>query len=511
MTHTGPTTERHPQGNPREIRIAGTERVFSRPKLLFVLLLPLAMSLMAVSSINVALPAIEVGLGATEADIQWVLSGYALAFGIALIPSGRLGDATGRGTMFILGSVLFATASLLSGFAPTPLALNLARLMQGVGAGMFNPQLAGMIQQYFRGMDRARAFAMMGMAVSVSVAIGPVLSGAIIEGAGADWGWRASLLINFPLGLLAVLLALRWLPMESERARRAARRARRAARARGERLPARGARTDLDPVGAVLIGLAVLAVLWPFISRSGPAVWALLPVGFALVGLWVLWERAYLARRHEPMVDLRLFSIASFTNGTAVAGTLFLGSTSLFVVLAIYLQQGHHASALAAGLITLPNAVASALSSYWAGGRMLRIGRRLLVWALALMALGVVATIAVSWLMELAGVSLWWLAIPVAAIGLGMGVVGAANQTFTLQDVPHTQGGTASGVKMTAERIGTAIGNAMVTAVMFVLVARSTWELAFTGSYLLILLMLLISLALAIRDARVSAGGPSPA
>ena len=113
------------------VRVPGIDRSFSIGRILTVLMLPLGMSLMAVSAVNVALPTIEVGLGATSSDIQWVLSGYGLAFGMSLIPAGRLGDARGRGSYFVAGVALFTLASVLCGLAPTPLVLNIFRLLQG--------------------------------------------------------------------------------------------------------------------------------------------------------------------------------------------------------------------------------------------------------------------------------------------------------------------------------------------------------------------------------------------
>ena len=235
--------KRHVSDDPNLIRVEGTDRVFRRGRILIVLLIPIAMALVAVSSINVALPSISSGLGATDTDLQWVLSGYALTFGISLVPAGRAGDVLGRGAFFVIGLLLFSVASLACSLAPTPEFLNVARFAQGIGAGLYNPQTMGMIQQYWRGMERARAFALFGMVVAVSVAVGPVLAGFIIQAFGPEIGWRASFLINFPLGLIGCVLALRWFPFGKERQRRAAKKAlretRRLARRRWAMRPTR--------------------------------------------------------------------------------------------------------------------------------------------------------------------------------------------------------------------------------------------------------------------------------
>lgn len=485
------------------IRVDGTDRTFHRNRILVVLLVPLSMSLMAVSSINVALPTIESGLGASAADIQWVLAGYALTFGVSLIPAGRAGDVLGRGSVFVAGLLVFTLASLACGLAGDPVHLNAARFVQGVGAGMFSPQMTGMIQQYFSGLARAKAYALFGMVVSVSVAIGPVLAGAIIEAVGPANGWRASFFLNVPIGIAGVALAFAWFPFGTERASLRRRRERRAARVAGV-APREQARIDLDPVGSLLIGLAVLAIMWPFISRSGGLTWLLAVGGLGLAALWLWWERFYERRGRQPMVDLELFSYPSFTNGTAISGTLFLGSTSLFAVLAIMLQSGLGVSALQTGLVTLPNAILSAVTSWWAGRHALTRGRFLIVIAIAAMVLGTLLSIAVAWAVAERGLSHWWFGLSVAIIGAGMGAMGSSNQTLSFEDVPSRYGGTAGGVKQTAERIGTAVGTAMVTAVFFGITADSGYTMGFTGAYAVIAAALTLSLLVALYDQRAA-------
>jgi MFS family permease len=496
--------------DPNLIRVGGTDRVFRRSRILIVLLIPIAMALIAVSSINVALPTISHTLGATDSDLQWVLSGYALTFGITLVPAGRVGDVLGRGTFFVIGLMVFSLASLACGLAPTPEFLNISRLAQGIGAGLYNPQTMGMIQQYWRGMERARAFALFGTVVAVSVAIGPVLAGGIIQAFGPEIGWRTTFLINFPLGLLGCVLALFWFPFGKERARIAARRAARLARtARTAVAAVPRARVDLDPVGATLLALAVLCVMLPFMSDAGGPVWLLLAAGVLLVVVWILWERRYKARGRAPMVDLALFSFPSFSNGTGVGGTFFLGSTSIFVILALYLQNGLGVGALATGLVGLPNAVASAFASIWSGRRALSRGRTIVIGALVCVIAGVALSVGVALLIEGLGISFWWLALPLTLCGLGQGALGSANQTLALETVPTSYGGTAGGVKSTAERIGTAIGNAMITAVFFGVVSAAGWASGFAAAFGAICLCLLISVVVAVHDRRVVGDGPA--
>ncbi|WP_376714883.1 MFS transporter [Janibacter limosus] len=228
-----------------------------RWRILAVLLVAIFMSLVGVSIVNVAIPSIQHGLGASDSDVQWVLSGYALTFGVVLVAGGRAGDLLGRGGLFVIGATVFTLASVAAGLAPGAGSLNAARFVQGVGSGLLNPQGVGMIQQYFRGAERARAFGAFGSVVGVAVGIGPVIGGLLIELGGSEIGWRLTFLVNVPVGLLCIALAFLWFPKPLLR---------RPVAAEGQR--AHGWRS-LDPVGSLLLGLAVLATMLPFVE-GGP-------------------------------------------------------------------------------------------------------------------------------------------------------------------------------------------------------------------------------------------------
>ena len=466
----------------------GTDRTFNRAKILVVLLLFLAMSLMAVSSINVALPSIQHGLQAHDSDLQWVLSGYALTFGITLVPAGRMGDLLGRGNLFVAGVAVFSVASLVCGLAHSADILNLARLAQGVGAGLAGPQTTGMVTQYFSGQGRAKAFSYFGLVLSVSVAIGPLTTGIIIQALGDD-GWRFSFLVNFPLGLLCMVLALLWFPFNAERQRWLIRKS--------------GGHTrliiDLDPVGATMLCLAVLCIMLPFMIKTGPG-FALLILGAALLFGWVRWESGYQSRGQEPMVDLGLFKHRNFSTQTAISSINFLGGTSIFALLAIWLQNGLHVPALAVGMIGLPNALCSATLALIAGKRALTRGRIMVAAAMGSIVVGVLACIGTASLIERFGISFWWLMLPLSLIGIGQGSMGSANQTLSMADIPAAAGGTAGGIKQTGERIATAVGNAMLTAIMFSLLVRHGWTVGYQAAYAAIVVIAIVALTLALRD-----------
>src|SRR5699024_1758064 len=148
----------------------------------------------------------------SDSDVQWVLSGYALTFGVVLVAAGRAGDLVGRGGIFIIGLTVYTLASVMAVFAPSAEALNVARFAFDVGAGLLNPQGVCMIQQDFLGPERGRAFGYFGATVGVAVAIAPVFGGFLFQLGGADLGWRLTMLVNVPISMLAIALAFMWFP-----------------------------------------------------------------------------------------------------------------------------------------------------------------------------------------------------------------------------------------------------------------------------------------------------------
>lgn len=466
-----------------------------RWRILTVLLTALVMSLVGVSIVNVALPAIQDGLHASQSDIQWVLSGYALTFGVVLVSAGRTGDILGRGGLFLVGVAIFTVSSIAAGLAPDAGWLNMARFVQGLGSGILSPQGIGMIQQYFRGAERGRAFGYLGTAVGFAVAVGPVLGGILIQLGGEGLGWRLTFLINVPVGIATIALGMKWFPrplISSLQQRNGA-----------ARRPTSLLRS-LDPIGSVLLGLAVLAILFPFMeSSSAPILWLLLPAGLALAYLWVKWERHYARRGGSPMVDLNIFSIPSFANGTLIMTLYFLGMTSVWVLIALYVQLGTGGSAFEAGLFSIPAALFSAYAADWAGRRVMRYGRRIVIGGLLLALLGLGLSILVAWLYEKGLASVWWLVLTLSFIGIAQGLVISPNQALTLADVPLAYAGSSGAVMQTGQRMGTSIGIAMITAATFAThTATSSWTFAVMAGFGVVALVMLATLLVAIKDMR---------
>jgi MFS family permease len=459
------------------------------------------MTLLDVSIVNVALPSIRTDLHLSSSELQWVLSGYALTFGLLLVPAGRFGDARGRRNVFIAGLVVFTLASAGAGLATSATWLVVARLMQGAAAGVVNPQVSGLIQQLFEPRERGRPFGLLGATIGISTAVGPLLGGLLIQVFGAEEGWRWIFYINVPIGLVAIVLGLRWIPAragETSPARAGETSPARAgetspARA-GETSPARAgetgeagarpaaekARESLDPVGVVLLGAAVILLLLPLVQERewhGQAKWLLIVAALAVMSGFIAWERHF-GRSATALVDLELFKRRSYGLGAIIGLLYFGGFTSIFFTFTLLLQSGLHYSALEAGLAVTPFALGSAGASAIGGRVVNRFGRPLVVIGLILVIAGLIAT---DLVVEHGG---WATAIPLLIAGLGSGLVISPNQTLTLAEVPVRRAGSAGAVLQTGQRIGTAVGIAAVGAVFFNRLAHhgGDWVPAFRTS-----------------------------
>ncbi|MEU4570318.1 MFS transporter [Micromonospora sp. NPDC023956] len=441
------------------------------------------MTLLDVSIVNVAVPSIDRTLGASPSDLQWVLSGYALTFGLVLVPAGRLGDARGRRTAFVVGIALFTLTSALAGFATSPAWLIAARLVQGAAAGLVNPQVTGLIQELFHGPERGRPFGLLGATIGISTAIGPLLGGLLIAVGGEEHGWRWVFFVNVPVGIAAVVLGWRLLPAPVRR-------------------QGTGAR-QLDPVGVLLLGVGVVLVLLPLVQREqwhGLSRWLLVAAGLATLGAFGFWERWY-ASRGEPLFDLGLFRLRSYTLGSVIALVYFGGFTALFFIFTLFLQNGLGYSALLAGLAITPFALGSAAASALGGRVVNRYGRPLVTIGLLTVVVGLGAVVLALRFLPDAPAPLVT-ALPLLVAGIGSGLVITPNQTLTLAEVPVPEAGSAAGMLQTGQRIGAAAGIAAVGAVLFSSLADSDgdWSVAFRHSLLLAVGVICLALLVALLD-----------
>jgi EmrB/QacA subfamily drug resistance transporter len=412
----------------------------------------LFITLLDVSIVNVALPSIGRETGAGPAELQWVVSGYALAFGMVPIIGGRLGDDRGRRRMLLTGIAAFVVCSAVVGTAPTPGVLIAGRVLQGLAGGLLNPQVSGLVQQLFPLHERGRAFGTLGAAVGIATAAGPVVGGVIIALGGEQFGWRLCFLVNVPVGVASFLLCRRLVPVPP---------------------PRTGPSRALDLPGATLLTLGVLGVLFPAVQydagHDARLALLLLPA-FAVLAGFLLWERGPGRRRGHPLVDLALLRIRSYADGLVLALFFFCAYTGTPLVLALFLQEGLGFSPLRSGLTASAYAVGAALSAPVGGRLLARHGQRVLIAALVLFGVGVGAAALVaartSGVLGPGTVALAMVPALVVA-GLGGGSVITPNQALSLAEVDVRGGSTAGGMLQTAQRIGNAIGAAVISAVFY--------------------------------------------
>lgn len=443
----------------------------------------LFMTLLDVSVTNVALPSIGRATHASNASLQWVISGYTLAFGMVPVLGGRLGDDYGRRRMFQVGVIGFVLTSALSGLAPSVGLLITARVLQGFSGGLINPQVSGLLQNMFRGAERGRAFGALGTTVGVGTALGPVVGGALIALGGDHFGWRLVFFINVPIGILVIALARRLLPEDV---------------ATGHH--------RLDVLGALNLGAATFCVLFAAVEYDAVhdprLAWLLIP---AVILLLVFWrrERGLTDRRADPLVDLRLFKQRSYTPGVLLAICFFPAQAGLPLVLALYYQRGLGYSALQSALGVTAFAVGSAVAAPTAGRFVTRLGRPLVVAAATTFGLGAIALAAVTWHGPSHDAALQ-LALPLFVMGCGSGCLITPNQTLTLADVDPVVGSTAGGVLQTSQRIGLAIGQGVVGAAFFAAVGDQHGPVAYghgiTAAVVAALCFVALAVAIGISD-----------
>ena len=415
---------------------------------LTVLLVGAFMALLDTTIVNVAIPTIRTSLAASNATLSWIVSGYALAFGLALIPAGRVGDRLGHRWVFISGLALFTVASLACGLARDDTQLIAARAVQGLAGGMFFTPITALIQLMFSDRKRARAFAMMGATIGFSVALGPLVGGLIIQASGADAGWRMVFDVNVPLGVLAVIAAVRLLPAGAE-----------------------NADTGADWAGLVLLSAGLVALLTPMIQgqQEGwpPWTYASLAGAVVLLALFAVWERHVERIGGNPLVPPRLFAHPSFTGGVLLALVYFAAFTSIFFTIALLWQAGLGHTALQSGLVVTPFAIGLIGGASQSDELAARFGRSLLVVGLGMVAFGITAVWLVLALTLPTGYSGWQLVAPLFIAGLGSGFFIAPNIDFIVSTVDPGDAGAASGVIGTTQRVGSAIGIAIIGTILF--------------------------------------------
>lgn len=393
-----------------------------------------ALLLLDVTAVNVALPAIERGLDATFSELQWVIDAYALTLAVVLLTTGALADRHGRRLVFLSGIAIFVAASALCGIAGTPVVLDVARALQGVGgAAMFSSSLAILANEY-RGPSRGRALGIWGAITGAALALGPLVGGAIVDGL----GWRWIFLLNLPLGAL-----LAWVTVAGVRESRSA------------------ARPALDIAGVATFSIGSFLVVFGLIRGNAegwdaPLIIGAFVVGAAALAAFVLVE----LRGRAPMLDPRLFRIPAFTGTAIVAFAQSFALYPLFLFIAIYFQNLLGFTPLETGVRLLPLTVALFVTAPISGALTGRVQLRyLLSLGLALIGLGLLLT------RDVEATSGWTALLPGFLVGgAGIGVISPALAAAMVGVLSEEQTGLASGVNNTFRQLGIAVGIAALGA-----------------------------------------------
>lgn len=375
--------------------------------------------------VNIALPTIGEDLGANAAGLQWTVNGYTLTLAAFILLGGSLGDIFGRRRIFLIGVMWFAGASLLCGLAPDVRTLIAARALQGVGGALLTPGALAILQASFVPLDRMRAIGAWSGLGGIAGAIGPFLGGWIVEVS----SWRLVFLINLPLALVVVVVAVRHVPESADV----------------------DAPRQIDVAGAVLgaVGLGALTygfTAWPERGAGDPLVVGTLALGALMLLGFVLNER----RSSHPMLPLDVFRSRTFTATNLVTFAVYaaLGGVFFFVVINLQVVAGF--SPLAAGLALLPVTLLMLLLSARAGALATRIGPRLpmtvgpLVCAVGLVLFARIGPDA-SYVADV---------LPAAVVlGLGLSTTVAPLTSTALASAEDRHAGVASGVNNAVARV----------------------------------------------------------
>ena len=423
---------------------------------LWVVLLAFFMDLLDTTIVNVAIPSIQENLGASYSSIQWIVAGYSLTFALFLITGGRLGDIFGYKRLFLLGISGFIVASALSGFAGSTEFLIGARLLQGFFAAMMVPQILSTIQvMYTTTEERQGVSAFYGALAGIATVGGPILGALLITSNAFGFGWRTIFLVNVPVGIAAIVLAIIFLPDAKSPH------------------PLR-----LDSLGVALVVIAMLMLMYPLIQgrELGWPAWTFISMAasilvFALFG----WSQVAKEKRDgSPLVVPHLFLQRTFVAGVLVSGSFFAIVSGFFLIFTLFLQVGLGYSVLKAGLTGIPFSIGVSLSAGLSGPVLVpRFGRNIITAGPVVMAIGFALLI---WTVNAfgGGVTPYELIPALVIAGLGMGFVVASVYPFILAQVPIKDAGSASGVINAVGQIGGAMGVAAIGVIFFGLIASQS-------------------------------------
>ncbi|WP_329319955.1 MFS transporter [Streptomyces sp. NBC_01262] len=427
--HAGAAT-----ASPRAMARAGGLHPFG----VFILLAGAFLPIMDFFITNVALPSIDASLHASASSLELVIAGYGVAYATLLVLGGRLGDRYGRHRIFLGGLVGFVLASLACGIAPTVGALITARIIQGATAALLIPQVLATFHHVLEGERKSRAVALYGATSGIAAVVGQLVGGLLVSADIAGTSWRPIFLVNVPIGVVVILVAARIVP--------------------STRSPHP---VGIDLPGTVLFAATLTALLVPLTEGHSLGwpwwTWLLLALAAVLGSATYLVEKRTERRGDVPLLPPSLLRLPSMSRGLAMVFAFSIGFGAFMFVFALTVQNGLHADALHSGLAILPMALLFFAGSLVAPRMITRYGRAALSTGAIIQLAGLVSLVVIlvgNW----PHVSLWAIAVPLALVGAGQSMLFAGLFRSVLADVPAHLGGIGSGVLITLQQSGLALG-----------------------------------------------------
>ena len=460
----------------------------SRWFLLIILSSAVFLSVIDIFIVNVAIPSIKTGIKGSDSDIQLVIVLYLLGYASFLITGGRAGEHFGKKKVFILSMVLFVFTSCLCGFSQNPWQLNISRFLQGVSAAFMIPQSITYIQVLFPfHQDRIKALGIYGTIAGIASVIGQYLGGVLPDIHAFFAGWRLIFLINFPVGVIAVVLAAKFLTDETN-----------------------DKKGKFDHSGVALLTMALIALTYPLVR--GPELhwpfWSIILIGLSisLFSLFVFDQRRKLQNGREPLIDLRLFGFKDFNIGLCVVLFYFMVQDSYFLINVILFQTGFGISSSKTGVLFVFQGVGYVIASLLSLRLIPVYGKKVLQIGVGIMIISLVFHIA---FFKSPSINNYQLVSVLFIYGMGCGFVLPSLLTMALQSIPPHFAGAASGTFSTFQQTAIALGISIVGGVFFNRLATDTNLEGYLASYRIatginIFLLMIVSLFLFLLPYRVS-------
>ncbi len=389
----------------------------------------------------VATPAIMTALHSGVNNVVWVTSAYLLAYAVPLLITGRLGDRYGPKNLYLVGLTLFTLSSVWCGLTRDINGLIVARVFQGLGAAMMNPQTMAVITRIFPATNRGKAMGLWGAVAGVATLVGPILGGVLVDG----FGWEWIFFINVPVGVVGFVLAWRLVP----------------------RLPTHS--HEFDWLGVTLSGIGMFCLVfgiqegqnYHWGTIAGPiSVWSLIVTGVLVLGLFAYQQAR---NRREPLLPLTLFRERNFSLANVAISCVGFAITALSLPLMLYAQEVRGLSPTRAALLLVPMALISGLLAPWVGRMADRVHPRYVA------GFGLFCfPVSLVWLSRVMtpDAAVWELLLPIALLGVANGFIWSPLSTTATRNLPMRYAGAGAGVYNTTRQVGAVLGSASIAALM---------------------------------------------